>query len=177
MPGNYRINDPKIGVFLTVSTLSFGIPTMKAFLKTGRTFDFAVSFILLFSSFMYHMSESFHTNKLFLKELEWHRLDNIGVLAAISATNIYLCDFESKLVSELLNWFSFFVILILQLKGPWLIKFTLVPLCVFFALPVCKHLSVWFYRRVNKILSNKKNEGDSIKKQQEQPSGQIFTLR
>lgn len=38
--------------------------------------------LTLVTSFMYHLSDSLGRDDLFLEELEWHRLDNIGAIAS-----------------------------------------------------------------------------------------------
>ena len=162
MPGDYVNSNPFIGTFLTITTLSAGIPAMSVMLHDGRLFDFAVAFLLFFSSIMYHLSESWNTNSLFLTELQWHQMDNIGVLATIASTNVHICDFESPIVAGLMKWATFYVTLMCQLKDPWNLYFTVIPLVVFFLLPPFKYGYVYVSRLVSSSSSHHQNSSKPI---------------
>lgn len=146
MPGK-ETDDPIIGTIITVVTLSSGLPAIPLLYRQHRIFDCACSVLLFFSSMLYHLSEAWKTNELFLNEMQWHRLDNISVLACIGNTFIYLADFENETHAELLRWVEFFIILIVQEKDPWNPLMTAGPVVLFLLLPLVKYFHAFVTSR------------------------------
>lgn len=137
MPG-HDDDDPYIGTVVTIISLAAGLPSVKAVYDQRRYFDAAMGILLFFSSVLYHLSDTWNTNALFLSELQWHKLDNIGVLNVFATTLINLSDFEKESTSETWRWVSLFFVLIVQEKDPWDLKWTVVPLIAFFLMPIIK---------------------------------------
>lgn len=142
MPG-HDSDDPYIGTIITIVSLSAGLPAVKAVYDQRRYFDAAIGIILFISSIMYHLSDTWNTNALFLDELKWHKLDNIGILTFFATTTINLADFEHANTNEIWRWICFFFVLVVQEKDPWDLTWTVVPLVFFSLLPPAKFL--WNY--------------------------------
>ena len=86
----------------------------------------------ILSSFMYHICETFNTN-IFIEELQWHRLDNIFVIASFS---VYLLYLSGSILHRNIVYSTLIVSLIAQEKDPWNINYSVVPIVFYGALGV-----------------------------------------
>ena len=76
---------------------------------------------------MYHCCDSIQGD-LFMSELQWHRLDNIGALMCFSILFTFLMDNRNRDLDQKINLFELFVHLILQEKDPWNVNYTIFPI-------------------------------------------------
>ena len=81
---------------------------------------------------MYHICETFNTN-IFIEELQWHRLDNIFVIASFS---VYLLYLSGSILHRNIVYSTLIVSLIAQEKDPWNINYSVVPIVFYGALGV-----------------------------------------
>ena len=69
---------------------------------------------------------------IFLPQLKWHELDNIGAICSLNSLILVLTSYFPDLdKQDKLNYFSIFIALIFQQKGPWDILNTLYPIFLF----------------------------------------------
>jgi hypothetical protein len=106
----------------------------------------------LLTSALYHVCEVMNTRAclsatgrrqlLGMDEGRWHRLDNVFAIASLQLLCLYMADLPLRRgAREALNWLAFFVTLVFQERGPWLLSHTLLPLlpCVALALVRVAH--------------------------------------
>lgn len=111
------------------------LPTLHFLYKRHYIFELcAVGFCLL-TSFMYHTAESFNTT-FFLSEMEWHRLDNIGIISMLGVWNVYACCLQNPVAEMVAKCCCVIITLIFQQKHPWDVRFTVAPLLLFSFFPV-----------------------------------------
>ncbi len=59
----------------------------------------------------------------------WHRLDNVFAIASLQLLCLYVADLPLRRSGrEALNWLAFFVTLVFQEKGPWVLANTILPI-------------------------------------------------
>ncbi len=125
------------------------IPSIILMHYQHRYFTFYLSISSFITSCMYHLGESLDI-KIFLPQLKWHELDNIY---AIYSLNCMFLGFN-RFVNDLkfmtkLNYFNFFMILIYQQKGPWIVSNTVKPFII--AIIVTLYLNIRYGReKINK---------------------------
>jgi predicted membrane channel-forming protein YqfA (hemolysin III family) len=90
-------------------------------------------------SFMYHTCECFQS-VLFLSEMHWHRLDNIGAITSVGCSCLHLACLESRAVLEYAQSAVLFIVIILQEAAPWDLRYTVVPVCVCVTVPIASHV-------------------------------------
>ncbi|KAK7198950.1 hypothetical protein NESM_000862200 [Novymonas esmeraldas] len=137
-----RENESAVVLFITtvLSHLTM-LPTPYLLYKRHYIFEFCCAVFGLLASLMYHSAESFGTS-IFLTELEWHRLDNVGIIAMMGLWYVYLCCFQSPVVDMSCKCFCVFFTLVAQQKHPWDVRFTVAPILLFSLFPVVKHCLV-----------------------------------
>lgn len=104
-------------------------------------FEAAVTMFSIICSFMYHTCQSFDT-RVFLTELQWHRLDNIGALTSFGIFWTYLACIKDPVVDAYVKYACVFVALLAQEKDPWNEMYTFVPILMFSMIPVVAHVFV-----------------------------------
>ncbi|KAG5481459.1 hypothetical protein LSCM1_05468 [Leishmania martiniquensis] len=129
---------PAILFIMTVLSHLTLLPTPYVFYKRQYVFELCCSIFGLVVSFMYHTTESFNT-PIFLSEMQWHRLDNIGAISMMGIWQVYLCCFQNPFVEMCCKCFCIFFTLIVQQKHPWDVRFTIAPVLCFSLFPVVKH--------------------------------------
>ncbi|KAG5508126.1 hypothetical protein JKF63_05378 [Porcisia hertigi] len=129
---------PAILFVTTVLSHLTMVPMPYFFYKRNYIFEFCCSLFGLLVSFMYHTTESFNTT-IFLSDMQWHRLDNIGIISLMGIWDVYLCCFQNPFVEMSCKCFCIFFTLIVQEKHPWDVRFTVAPILLFNLFPVVKH--------------------------------------
>eukprot|EP00759_Apiculatamorpha_spiralis_P009548 PhF_6_TR16592/c0_g1_i1/m.25284 len=122
-------------LFTNVLTHVTIIPCVLLLFQRRWFFD---SYVLLYGtivSAMYHTCEALET-PLWLSELQWHRLDNIGGLACFAMFFLYLCDVRHPGLNSFLRFFSITLIVVCQEKAPWVVFYTVVPFLTFCSYPI-----------------------------------------
>ncbi|CUG75000.1 transmembrane protein, putative [Bodo saltans] len=137
-----RAEDPAWAVFITtvVSHLTLIAP-IKQLLERRWMFEVSISIFGLCCSFMYHTCQSFDT-RIFLTELQWHRLDNIGVLCSFGIFWTYMACIESPVTEAYVKYLCVFVTLLAQECDPWNELYTFVPVVLFSMIPFYFHIFV-----------------------------------
>ena len=135
-PANH---DDDFIVFLT-TVVSHGaiVPALIQLYRRRWTYEFVISVFAVFTSFMYHFCQAFHT-ELYLTELQWHRLDNIGAISCFGLIFIHFCCFKRPEVDLGMKYFSLLLAILCQERYPWRIEFTVVPIAFFIAMPLVVH--------------------------------------
>ena len=138
MPG--RPEDPRWAVFITcvVSHLPM-VFTVVLLIRRQMRYECMVGCFAVVVSFMYHTCECFQS-KLFLSELRWHRLDNIGEITSLGCSCLHLACFESRAVLEYVQPAVLFIVIILQEAAPWDVRYTVVPVCACMATPIVSQM-------------------------------------
>jgi hypothetical protein len=134
--------DPAWAVFITccLSHLSIA-PAAVQLIRRRWMFEAAVTCFSIFVSFMYHTCQSFNT-RLFLTELQWHRLDNIGALSSFGIFWTYMACIRDPVVDAYVKYACVFVALLAQERDPWNEMYTFVPICISAMIPFWFHLFV-----------------------------------
>ncbi|CAJ1021411.1 putative Protein (DUF3522) [Leishmania utingensis] len=132
---------PAILFIMTVLSHLTMLPTPYFFYRRNYIFEFCCAVFGLLASFMYHTTESFGT-AIFLTEIEWHRLDNVGVISMMGIWYVYLCCFQNPFVDMSCKCFCVFFTLVVQQKNPWDIRLTVSPILLFSLFPIVKHCLV-----------------------------------
>ena len=132
-------NDPQMAVFFTcvVSHVSL-LPTLLQLYRRRWMFEVSATCFGLLCSFLYHTCQAFDM-VIFLTELQWHRLDNVGALVCFSALFTYLCALRDSTMDAYIKYGCFMFGIIIQEKSPWEIEYTLVPVFLFALMPVISH--------------------------------------
>ena len=123
--------DTVIWILVTTVTNLTGLPVVYLNWKKHRVFETVVMFYTFLTSFMYHLCESLGLKGdqgLWLSEGQWHRQDNVGSIMCFVLFFIYLTDFEDENTAKLCKFAFFFIIILLQEKGPWYLPFTIWPI-------------------------------------------------
>ncbi|KPI83285.1 hypothetical protein ABL78_7682 [Leptomonas seymouri] len=143
MPG--RPEDPRWAVFITcvVSHLPM-LFTVALLMRRQMRQECVMGLFAVVVSFMYHTCECFNS-VLFLSEMHWHRLDNIGAITSVGCSCLHLACVESRAVLEYTQSAVLFMVIILQEAAPWDIGYTLAPVSVCVFVPIVSHL--WNPRR------------------------------
>ena len=138
--------DPPLVVFMTCCLSHVAmVPAVLQLLQRKWMYE---AFVTMFSgamSFMYHTCQAFRT-ELFLSELQWHRLDNIGCLLSFGMFWIYLSIIKDPVKDAYLKYASLFVAFVSQEKDPWNVTYTFVPIAMFALVPIFVHAAI--HRRV-----------------------------
>lgn len=132
-------DDPAWAVFITccLSHLSIA-PAMLQLYRRRWMWETAVTIYSITCSFMYHTCQSFQT-RIFLSELQWHRLDNIGALVSFSIFWTYMACIRDPVVEAYVKYACVFIALLAQEKDPWNEIYTFVPIVLFSMIPIVWH--------------------------------------
>ncbi|CAD2221785.1 hypothetical protein AGDE_11759 [Angomonas deanei] len=116
--------------------------------KRKLTFEMVVCGFSIFVSFMYHLCECLEAI-IYLPEIKWHRLDNIGAISSTMGTFINLACLGPE-TTALVESVGFMLVLILQEGYPWNELFTIGPIVVSGGIPFFMYLLG--YRKVKQCL-------------------------
>jgi hypothetical protein len=132
-------NDPPLAVFFTCCLSHFAfVPSLVQQYRRRWHFEFCVGIAAIMCSFMYHTCQAFNT-VLFLSELQWHRLDNIGALSSFAILFVYLANIKDPQIEAYLKYMLILMSVIIQEKDPWNEIYTFVPVLVMSLIPFVSH--------------------------------------
>lgn len=138
-------NDPAWATFLTCVLSHFAIfPAMRLLIRRNWLYETTISCFAMSCSFMYHTCQAFGVT-LFLNELQWHRLDNIGAISTFSMMFTYLSAIEDPRLDFFVKFSGLIVAIVSQEHSPWDITFTAVPVVMYACLPVISYF-MFHYR-------------------------------
>ena len=124
-----------MAIINSLSNLPIG-PTIFLIKYYRNEFSYYMGYFSMVVSIMYHLGESLDV-KIFLEQLKWHELDNIGAMYAFSQLSLpltKLCRNKKYLIIK--SYITFFVILLFQQRGPWVLTNTILPLVLDFSLSI-----------------------------------------
>ncbi len=110
------------------------LPALRCIFRRGWYLEAYQGAFALLVSFMYHWCETFRS-RVFLSELQWHRLDNIGGITAFALLFVHLCCIRNAHVDQGLRYFALFFAIVIQEKDPWNPFYTMLPFGMFLVLP------------------------------------------
>ena len=127
----YTISERIImGTINSLSNLAI-LPTILLIFHQKDIFSYYIGYFSMIVSVMYHFCESLDV-VIILEQLKWHELDNIGAICSLNSLILVLTSYFPDLdKQDKLNYFSIFIALIFQQKGPWDILNTLYPIFLF----------------------------------------------
>ncbi len=121
-------------VIMAIITGMSNISSIPVTLLTYRQknhFVFMMAVFSMLTSVFYHICESLDII-IVLKQLKWHELDNIGAICSLNSLILVLTQYHRDIEKQnLLNYFSIFIALVVQQRGPWELINTLLPIFVF----------------------------------------------
>jgi predicted membrane channel-forming protein YqfA (hemolysin III family) len=131
MTFDYTKNERIIMAIITGMSNITSIPVTILVYRKKNLFTFWIALFSYFTSIFYHVCESLDVI-FFLPQLKWHELDNIGAICSLNSLILVLTSYFPDLnLQDKLNYFSIFIALICQQKGPWEIQNTLYPIFLF----------------------------------------------
>lgn len=104
----YNSSEQLLMLLITGITNFAGIPVIILLHKSRRHLEAFIAFFTMSTSFMYHAMESVDAGTVFLNEGAWHRLDNIGSIAAFITLFVHLMDNENPVLDFYLTMGGFF---------------------------------------------------------------------
>ena len=114
---------------LQLSTL-LGFPIVRHCFKHPSTyFEGALFSMTMLASFMFHLCEIFGV-ELFLKELQWQRIDNVFTISSFELVILYLWGAVGP-HDILLKLSTIFSTIIIQEKDPWNFNYSIAPLVAY----------------------------------------------
>jgi hypothetical protein len=124
------------GIFVTnVISHAFMFATVKQLIQRRWHFEACFAAFAMFSSFLYHLTQALQV-KIFMEELQWHFLDNIGAIGSFAIFFNYACCHRDPHQD---NYFKIILVLfsvVIQVPHPWDIQFTFAPIALFALLPL-----------------------------------------
>lgn len=127
---NYSTPERILMAIITGSSNIATIPGLFLIKRQKRYFIYYLSIFGLINSLLYHICESLDI-VIYLPQLKWHELDNIGAICCMNALIISITPFCFDLsVQRKMNYFSLFMALIFQKRGPWDLFNTIAPIIV-----------------------------------------------
>ena len=132
MAFKYTINERRLMAVINSGSNLFLIPVILLTYKKNNIYSLFLAFFSMITSIFYHICESLKVI-IFLPNLKWHELDNIGAICSLNTLILVLSSYFPKIETQnKLNYFSTFIVLIWQQRGPWYIQNTLYPIFIFF---------------------------------------------
>lgn len=112
------------------------IPVTLLTYKQKNHFVFMMAVFSMVTSVFYHICESLDI-VIVLKQLKWHELDNIGAICSLNSLILVLTQYHRDIEKQnYLNYFSIFIALTIQQRGPWELINTLLPIFLFLGIAV-----------------------------------------
>lgn len=71
---NYNQNEMALMVVITALTNFVALPTLVILYRKRMIYQFYIGSFTVFVSFMYHLMDSISCQRLFLDDLQWHKL-------------------------------------------------------------------------------------------------------
>ena len=130
---------------IVVVTNAAAIPIVRVLLRrTDVQFEGLVAMMSALTSFMYHTCEV-SNQEIYLTELEWHRLDNVFVIAGIC---IFILHMTGNSHSRVLVYLALVVSILFQERYPWDLRFTIAPIVLFSLVACINRLLHWHQVKV-----------------------------
>ena len=124
-----------MAIINSVSNLPIA-PTIFLMHYHGDIFSYYLGYFSMLTSIMYHICESLDI-KIFLEQLKWHELDNIGAMYSFSQMSLPLTKLNKNInYKTKKNYLFLFLILLFQQRGPWVLTNTILPLAFDFSLAI-----------------------------------------
>eukprot|EP00796_Vickermania_ingenoplastis_P011246 gene11246-7814_t len=111
------------------------------FISRKLVFELSSASFGLLASVMYHVCQSID-GPILLSESQWHRLDNVAVIANIGLLFVSCSAITDRFVEKITKYVVFFVALASQEPHPWDVRFTISPILLFLLIPVVQHLVI-----------------------------------
>ena len=90
----YSFAEKMVMVVSTGLTNFLILPVLIMFYRRKMFFSVFIGVFTMFTSFMYHFTESIQVESLILNEYEWHRLDNVGAIVCFISLYVFLADLK-----------------------------------------------------------------------------------
>lgn len=142
-----RLNLPfeSEGLFITtvLSHVFMCIPIYQLFSRRW-TFEAAIHCFGMLTSFMYHLVQTVQFESLppfHIEELQWHFLDNVGVIACFGVWFTYLAALKDPILDSWIKMATLMIAIVVQMPHPWNVSYTFGPMAVFALVPLfsCCH--------------------------------------
>ena len=124
----YSPTEQFLMLIITGITNFICIPSLIHVYRRKLYFEAFIAILTMVTSFLYHSMDSVDITNLFLSDLQWHRLDNIGSIECFCMLMVYLMDNQNPELDIQLNMAGLFLALICQEKAPWQIIYTIFPI-------------------------------------------------
>ncbi len=131
----YSQNEKVIMAFITGISNFACLPCLILMIVQERLFEFYLGLFTMVTSFMYHVTESLDTT-FYLEPGKWHALDNIGSICCFTSLLVYFMN-GNKQRSKKLNYFSLFLVLVIQAENPWDLLNTVLPIVLYIFILIC----------------------------------------
>lgn len=151
-------NFEKIVMGIINSSSNLGIiPCLILVIKYKKDVDVFLGLLTFFSSFMYHLCDGLDIN-IYMKEGEWHQIDNIGSICSITSFLLAMSNYSQK-VQIRLNLCFLLLIIIVQFADPWNLTNTIFPILLALIITVYSFFSKKLINLRDKVsIINKNNE-------------------
>ena len=149
-PSGFNYSDKERIIMAIINTGSNlgAIPIIMLLIKRRDDFEIFLAFLTLIASLMYHFCDGLDIN-LYMTELEWHLLDNIGSICSVCCLMIAVSNMSEKLKHKL-RFLVLLVVILMQFSDPWNIVNTIIPPVIF--------LLIFIYTRYNDFSMKIKTE-------------------
>lgn len=122
----------------TVVSHVTALPTFYFLYRRRYIFELCAVAFALGTSFMYHTCESLDVT-IILNEKQWHRLDNMGIIAMLGVWYTFFAAFPNPAVEMACKCSAIFLAIISQQQHPWDVRFTVAPILLLGLQPVVQH--------------------------------------
>lgn len=130
-----------LALFITTTSHISLLPTFPVFARKKLLFELCVAGFGLLASLMYHVCQNIDAT-FFFSEQQWHKLDNVGVIALIGLLFVNISCITDRIVEKVLKYVVFFVSVASQEPHPWDVRFTVAPILLFSLIPIAHHLII-----------------------------------
>ena len=142
MPFEYNYKEKILMAIITGLSNISSVPITLLTYKKGNTFVFMLAVFSIITSFFYHICESLDI-VIFLRQLKWHELDNIGAICSLNSLILVLTRYHEDIEKQkMLNYFSIFMALLFQERNPWDLTNTLLPIFIFLFIAIYDWIKV-----------------------------------
>ena len=115
-------------LFSFISNLAF-IPIVRLMYLKNRHYHFIIGFFTICFTIFYHLCDDLDISLIFNVQ-RWHKLDNIASITSLSSLIIYLMNIQDNNINLMLNYVSFFIVLIFQIEDPFKNENIFAPLII-----------------------------------------------
>ena len=127
-----------IMVLLTIITHIFMLPGLFLMKYQKRSFVYYLYIFKLICSFFYHICENLNII-IYVSYIKWNELDIIATISYLNSLLISLTKFHfDKIEQKMMNYFSFFLLLVFQKRGPFIFMNSFIPICIIIVIIIYK---------------------------------------